>query len=304
MRTPAQAVPANAGHALSVAEDTLDRALACPQSFTHLHDPVLLVHGVTQTPGETWGWSYARILLSQGFDLCTVALPDFGRADIQLQTEYVVHAIETIAERAGAKIDVVTHSMGALPARAAVKWWPEVRGLVDDLVLVAGLNHGTVHMLWQCAMDCVPSFWQAKPGSRFLAALNAGDETPGDASYTSVYSRTDLAVQPELPGNATSELAGASNVAVQDLCAIRLVVDHPQTVSDSAVYAVVMDALNHSGPADPARIDRSACMQVVAPGIDLQETLAYEVNWWRELTLRAQDHKTGGEPALAAWAVP
>jgi hypothetical protein len=301
---PQQAVASlTGGPALTVGADTLEQALSCPDSFTHLHDPVLLVHGVTQTPGETWAWNYARVLPSGGFDVCTVALPDLGRSDIQIQTEYVVHAIKAMAERAGGKVDVVTHSMGTLPARAAIKWWPEVRPVVDDLIMVAGLNHGTVHMHWQCAMDCIPSFWQAKPDSQFLAALNAGDETPGDVSYTSVYSRTDLPVQPELPGNATSEVAGASNVAVQDLCAIR-VVDHPQTVSDAALYAVVIDALTHPGPADPPRIDRSVCLQVVAPGIDVGQALAYELTWWWDLTLRSQEHKADAEPALAAWAVP
>jgi triacylglycerol esterase/lipase EstA (alpha/beta hydrolase family) len=243
------------------------------------------------------------VLPSAGFDVCMVALPDFGRADIQIQTEYVVHAIKVMAERADRKVDVVAYSTAALGGRAAIKWWPEVRAVVDDVVLIAGVNHGTVHMHWQCAMPCIPSFWQLKPDSRFLTALNAGDETPGDISYTSVYSRTDLAVQPQLPGNATSELAGASNVAVQDLCAIR-VVDHPQTVSDAAVYAVVIDALTHPGPADPARIDRSVCLQVAAPGIDVGQSLAYELTWWRDLTLRSQEHKTDAEPALAAWAVP
>ena len=291
------------GPALSVGEDTLEGALSCPESFTHLHDPVLLVHGVTQTSDETWAWNYAKVLPSRGFDVCTVDLPDFGRADAQVQTEYVVHAIKAVAERSGGAIDVVAHSLGALPARAAIKWWPELRGVVDDLVMVAGTNHGTVHAHWQCATACIPSLWQLKPDSRFLAALNAGDETPGDISYTSVYSRTDLAVQPQLPGNATSEVTGASNVAVEDLCAVR-VVDHPQTVSDAAVSAGMMDALTHPGPADPARIDRAVCLQVAAPGIDLGDALAYELTWWRDLVLRSQEHKTGAEPAPAAWAVP
>ncbi|MGH2721315.1 MAG: esterase/lipase family protein [Actinomycetota bacterium] len=291
------------GPPLGVGTAALEGALSCPAAFTRIHDPVLLVHGVTQTSDESWGWNYARLLPIQGFDVCTVDLPDLGREDVQVQTEYVVHAIKMVAERSGGKIDVVAHSLGPVPVRAAIKWWPELQGVVDDLVMVAATNHGTVHPHWQCAMPCIPSLWQLKPDSRFLAALNAGDETPGDVSYTSVYSRTDLAVQPQLPGNATSELAGASNVAVQDLCLLR-VVDHPQTVSDAVVYAVAMDALTHPGPADPARIDRSVCLQVVAPGVDLKDALAYELTWWRDVALRSQEHKTDTEPALAAWAVP
>jgi hypothetical protein len=80
------------GPALAVEEGILEGALSCPDSLNASARPVLLVHGVTQTPGEAWDWNYARLLPSQGFDVCTVALPDFARADIQIQTEYVVHA--------------------------------------------------------------------------------------------------------------------------------------------------------------------------------------------------------------------
>lgn len=293
----------SAGPALSVAGDTLEKALSCPSSFRHIHDPILLVHGVTQTAEETWSWNYAKVLPSEGFDVCMVALPDFARGDIQVQTEYAVHAIMAVARRAGSKVDVIAYSFGASGARAAMKWWPDARALVDDLVLVSGTNHGTVHTEEHCAAQCIPSFWQMKPGSSFLAALNAGDETPGDVSYTSVYSRTDFAVQPEFPGNATSDLAGASNIAIQDVCPGRLV-DHPQAVSDAAFYAVVTDALTHAGPADPARIDRSVCRQVVMPGVDQQQAAVYELAWYRDLTARSQENKTDKEPELAGWAVP
>lgn len=294
------ALDARRGPALEVPDDQLGRALSCPVSFSLAHDPVLLVHGVTQTADETWDWSYAKVLRWAGFDVCTVALPDFGRGDIQVQTQYVVHAIEAMGHRTGRSIDVVTHSLGAIPARSAVKWWPGARALVDDMILIAAMNHGNVHDLWLCALECVPSAWQSKPGSQFLESLNAGDETPGEISYTSVYSLTDLAV-PELPGNATSTLSGAANVAIQDLCLLRLV-DHPQTVSDAAVFAVVADALRHPGPADPARIDRSVCLQATARGIDSVRALTYEATWYRDLTIRLQEHKTPGEPPVAAWA--
>ncbi|MGH2689538.1 MAG: lipase, partial [Actinomycetota bacterium] len=210
--------------------------------------------------------------------------------------------IRAIAGRTGGKVDVVAHSLGSLSARAAAKWWPDAAGLVDDMVLVAGMHHGNIHDLWLCATPCMPSAWQSRPGSRFLGALNAGDETPGAVSYTSVYSLTDLAV-PELPGPPTSELAGASNIAIQRLCPARFV-DHPQVVSDAATFAVAMDALAHPGPADPARVDRSVCLQGVAPGVELGRALAYELTWYRDLVVRGQEQTTDREPPLAPWAVP
>jgi triacylglycerol esterase/lipase EstA (alpha/beta hydrolase family) len=293
-----------AGPALSIDPEALASSLSCPASFTGSQEPVLLLHGVAESPTDAWGWSYAKVLPPRGFYVCTVALPDLGRADVQLQAEHVVHAVRTITGRSGGKkVDVVAFSTGALSSRAAVKWWPDVRGVVDDLVLLGAPNHGTVNTAWMCALRCIPTFWQAKPGSAFLRALNAGDETPGDISYTSVYSRTDLPVQPALPGTATPELAGASNIAVQDVCVARPV-DHPQLLSDPVAHAAVIDALTQPGAAAPARIDRSACLQLLAPGIDALPAVAYQVSWWKNLVLRSQEHQVNTEPGSATWAVP
>ena len=37
---------------------------------------------------------------------------------------------------------------------------------------------------------------------------------------------------------------------------------------DPVAYALAMDALDHAGPAKPARIDPSVCSQVYQPGVD------------------------------------
>lgn len=291
------------GPALTVPVETLEDALSCSSSFSHAHEPVLLVHGIPQTPDQAWSWNYAKVLPSQGYDVCTLALPDFARGDIQVETEYVVHAIMAMGQRSGGKVDVVAFSVPPLAARAAMKWWPDARALVDDLVLLNAPNHGDVNFEVLCAVPCIAPFWQTKPGSKFLEALNAGDETPGDVSYTSVYSRTDPAVQPNLPGSATSDLAGASNIAVQDLCQVRFV-DHVGALSDAAVYAVVIDALTHPGPADPARIDRSVCAQLLMPGVDPLQAVIMDANWYWNIMVKGLEHQTDKEPPLAAWAVP
>jgi triacylglycerol lipase len=291
------------GPDLTVPVATLASALSCPATFNHAHEPVLLVHGTPQTPGEAWSWNYGRVLPPQGFDVCTVALPDLARGDIQVQTEYVVYAITAMAQRSGSKVDVVAFSVSPLAARAAMKWWPAARSVTDDLVMLEAPNHGTVNVDVFCALPCIPVFWQIRPASVFLAALNAGDETPGDVSYTSVYSWTDPAIQPNLPGSATSNLVGASNIAVQDLCLGRLV-DHVGALSDAVVYAAVLDALIHPGPADPARIDRAVCTQLVMPGVEPLLAVTMSLAWYPDITVGALEHQTDREPALAPWAVP
>jgi hypothetical protein len=53
-----------------------------------------------------------------------------------------------------------------------------------------------------------------QPDSRFLAELNAKDETPDGPRWVSVYSVTDGVVRP--PDSA--RLDGATNIALQSVC--------------------------------------------------------------------------------------
>jgi len=248
---------AEPGPPLSVAPAKLAAALDCPQAFSHpAHEPVLLVHGTWADPDVNWGWNYLPWLRGHGFDTCTVRLPDKSLRDIQEQAEYVVYAVREMHARSGRKVDMLGHSQGSLQPRWAVAWWPDVRAAVDDIVTLAGPHHGTA--IAQPAQQCFESCTQMRPGSNFLAALNRGDETPGDVDYTSLYSLTDELVQPALP-EATAALEGARNVLVQELCPGRPV-EHLQFAFDAAVHVMVMDALTEPGTFDPDRFDPvSAC---------------------------------------------
>lgn len=122
-----------------------------------------------------------------------------------------------------------------------------------------------------CPLPCAqPALWQIREGSRFLSALNSVDETPGDVSYTSIWSRTDELVQTFALGEDTSVLDGASNVAIQDLCPGRPV-SHFTLEADAVGFALVMDALTHTGPTNPARFDEATCLQSTMPGVSLTE---------------------------------
>src|SRR5436305_974365 len=129
--------------------------------------------------------------------------------------------------------------------------------------------HGTAGANIVCATgSCVPALWQFAIGSNFLKALNADDETPGDVSYTSIYSLTDNLAVPQLPQSVSAQGDGATNVPIQSICPVR-VVDHDQALADAVAYAVAVDAFTHPGPADPSRIDRSVCGQLFLPGVSL-----------------------------------
>ena len=293
------------GPALQVSEEKMASALSCPASFSSAQEPVLFVHGTTLTAESNWSWNYGKVLPTEGYDVCLVNLPDRARADMQVSAEYVVYAIRTVAARSQSKVDVVGFSQGPLEPRWAVKWWPDTRDLVDDLVAMAGANHGFTETEAICFQSCIQPFWQMKPDSQFLAALNADDESPGDVSYTSVYSRTDqfvwLTGAGGNPWDQSASIEGGSNIAIQDICPGRSV-EHIQAVYDAAYYAVVVDALAHPGAADPGRIDQAVCLQGAMRGVDTAEAMVKTVEIDRDLMMLTGEHHADSEPALASYA--
>ena len=59
-----------------------------------------------------------------------------------------------------------------------------------------------------------------------------------------------------------------TNVATQDICPANTSEHFIVGTTDPVAYALAMDALDHDGPASEARVDRAACTQVFAPGVD------------------------------------
>src|SRR5438270_3664944 len=233
--------------AYDVPRAALQAALRCPAHLRSRREPVLLVHGTGLTPEESWSWNYAKLLPAAGYDVCTVALPNRAMTDIQVSAEYVAFAVDAIAAKARHRVTVITHSQGGMEARWAVRWWSTTRTNVDDLVLLASPNHG-IAAADACAGsgNCWPAVWQMSSHAHFIHALNSVDETPGNVSVTNLYSRTDELVEP----SSTVPLSGnhIANIAVQDLCP--RVVHHAGMLHDAAVFALVLDALSHTGPAD------------------------------------------------------
>jgi triacylglycerol esterase/lipase EstA (alpha/beta hydrolase family) len=284
------------GPALTVPADRLAGSLTCP-TFEAGRDPVLLVHGTATDSHDSWSWNYERALPALGFSVCTVDLPERALGDIQTASEYVVHAIRAIAAASGRKVAVIGHSQGTLEPRWALRWWPDVRRLVDDDISLAGPHHGATGAEQVCTTgSCAAAAQQMRFGSHFLTALNRGDETPGDVDYTSVFSQNDELVQPP----SSARLDGAVNVLVQDLCPGRSV-HHGGALHDAAVFAVVLDALTHPGPADPARVDRAACLRPWMPGVD--EPVTGNAMLYGPAFLALLQHDTvPAEPPLAPYA--
>jgi hypothetical protein len=145
--------------------------------------------------------------------------------------------------------------------------------MVDDVVGFSGSNHGTtVAGAANCSSGCPPADWQQAYQSNFIRALNSYAETLPGISYTEIYTHTDEVVQPNSGPNASAALhtggGQITDVATQQVCPSDIFEHNTIGTVDPVAYAIAVDALTHAGPADLARIPRSACSELYMPGIN------------------------------------
>jgi Lipase (class 2) len=153
-----------------------------------------------------------------------------------------------LAATGARKVSMVGHSQGGMMPRYYMKFLGGAP-LVDDLIGLVPSNHGTKNPLAVPAGVICPACAQQVFGSAFLTNLNAGDETPGNASYTVVTTRYDEVVVPYL----SAYLAAApqvTNVTLQDRCPLDFS-EHLAIIYDPVALRWVKNALGRSGPADP-----------------------------------------------------
>lgn len=256
---------------------TLNERIVCSGDITIANrSAVLLVAGAGQTIQSNYGWNWIRFLETSHIPYCAVDFPNLGSSELQIASEYVTHAIrKTYALSGNRKVQIVGFSMGGMLPRWSLKYWPDVRPMVDDMISLAGVNHGTLDAIAACLKPCAPGIWQLRPGSAFLTALNKGGETFPGISYTALYTHTDEVVIPNFNSNGTSSLRAAPgtesqvrNIASQDVCPLNFA-DHLLAGSaDPVFHALAMDAIIHNGPADPKRIPISVCFKLFMPGVD------------------------------------
>ncbi len=265
---------AAASPALSVAESDLQRALSCNTELTlSRRSPILMVPGTTLEPQANFAWNWLPALEALGWPHCTIELPANAMGDIQIAAEYVVYAVREMAAASGQKVQIVGHSQGGMVPRWALRFWPDIREQVEDLVGLSASHHGTVLSGGICLVGCAPAIRQQGQDSAFMAALNRDFEIVPGVDYTSVYTNLDQVVVPNVTLlGASSALVGdraqLSNIATQDICPLNVAEHLTIGTSDAVAYAVAMDALMHEGPADAARIDRAVCASLLMPGVN------------------------------------
>ena len=196
-------------------------------SVNVLHDPIVFVHGFTAN-ASAWtlmvdrfkadGWTDAP-LFTWTYD------SNLSNATIAQQ---LATKVDSILTATGAKkVDIIAHSMGGLSSRYYTKNL-DGAGKVDAFVALGTPNHGTT-VAGFCPVLITPC-GEMRPGSAFLTALNADDETPGSPRYATWWTPCDQTTTP--PESVI--LTGAQNT--QTAC-----ITHTDLHNDAAVYAQVRD---------------------------------------------------------------
>jgi hypothetical protein len=251
--------------------------------------PVLLVPGTALLPDENFAWNYVPALDAMGWPVCTVELPEHALANIQLSAEHIEYAIRKAYRLSGRRVQIVGFSQGGMAPRWALRFSPDTRVKVEELISLSGSHHGALGADLFCGpfatpdpngvVGCEAAIWQQGASSAFITALNAGYETVPEVDYTAIYTLFDDVLFENAGPAPTSALrdlgANVANLTLQDVCPANTANHRAIGTYDPVGWAIALDALEHPGPANLARIlDGAApgaapvCAEAVMPGVD------------------------------------
>jgi triacylglycerol lipase len=187
--------------------------------------PILFVPG-WQEPEFVWSTMVGRFE-ADGWSADDLSILSYNSSQsaVASAVEVTVEVKNILKATGASKIDLVTHSFGALPTRYYIKNLGGEK-TVEDWVSLGGPNHGTIGAADGCSE---PSCIEMEPESTFLTELNAGSETPGPVHYATWWSPCDEFIRP----NQSVILQGAMNTETE--C-----VTHEGLMTDETVYDQVL----------------------------------------------------------------
>jgi hypothetical protein len=291
---------------LTVSQSLLNASIRChgPSLVGATRTPIILVSGTGGSGEELYG------ILQGAFDryqhpICTVDFPNKMMGDVQVSAQYLANAIRYVNTQSAKKVAIYGLSQGGMLPRWVLTWWPSLRNKVDDVVAVAGTQHGSTNtngFVCDRTHACPAAVWQQASTSNLLGALNRyPDETPGNTSWTTVYSTTDEVVQPQTGLHPTSALVGATNISIQSVCPGRKVT-HIGSALDSVAWGAFVDAVGHAGPALVSRLPANKCSRTFGDGLnDLSSRIAIFAAPKLIQGTWATAPKVSAEPALASY---
>jgi triacylglycerol lipase len=192
--------------------------------LTETRNPILFVHGWNSS-GAAWFTMIDRFKADGYGDQELFNWTYYSAQSNKITAQQLSAKVDSILGVTGAsKVDIVTHSMGALSTRYYIK---NLSGgsKVDDFVSLGGPNHGTNTAFFCAQTACV----EMRPNSSFLNALNKKDETPGRIiSYGTWWSACDEVINPQ----RSTILNGATNTQTA-------FIRHSDLHEDVTVYGLV-----------------------------------------------------------------
>jgi triacylglycerol esterase/lipase EstA (alpha/beta hydrolase family) len=215
-------------------------------------EPVVIVHG-TFGDRKSLLDNLSAAMVDDGYCVFSLDYGNRGTEDIRKSARQLKRFVARVLDATGAaKVSMVGHSQGGMMPRYYVKF---LGGdvYVDDLVGLSPSNHGTT-VVGSSDNPLTGGFCtscnQQAAGSPFLTRLNAGDETPGDVSYTQITTKYDEVVVPYTSAYL-AEGPRTTNVTIQDSCPADTA-EHVFIPMSRTAIQWVLDALDRPGPADPA----------------------------------------------------
>jgi triacylglycerol lipase len=204
------------------------RSATADGSSHHAHrvrrDPVLLVHGFDGS-AKSWRTMEAR-LRAAGYRVDQIdAISYDSEASTVSAAHVIARAVDELQARTGAaRVDLVSHSLGAIASRYYVE---QLGGdaHVDAWVSLAGVNDGTV---WAYGCILLASCRDMVPGSSVLDTLARDFRADGAVRFATWWSPCDPVIVPS--GAAT--IPGAQNTETACL-------GHSDLKSDATVFGQV-----------------------------------------------------------------
>ncbi len=231
--------------------------MPCRPTAAH-PEPVILVHGTAENMSDNWqamspalkAAGYCVYAFNYGSYNGSGAIGVYGIGPIERSAQELAAEVDAVLAQTGAhRVDLVGHSQGGMMPRFYLKNIDSSK--VGDLVGLSPSNHGTTNRFASPLGGACPACAQQAAGSSFITQLNAGDETPGTVDYTNIVTRYDEVVTPYTSGFLAADGNAVTNITLQDRCP-NDTSEHLRTPYDPPAIQITLDALGHSGPADPA----------------------------------------------------
>lgn len=213
------------------------RSPARGKSATVARNPVILVHGLTDTHHKMR--KIASHLRDLGWEVYDIDLiPNNGDAKLEVLAQQVADLVERTFEP-HQQIDIIGFSMGGLVSRYYVQ---RLGGIINDpglaqqqpnrvqrLITIASPHNGTISAYFSLRPGCV----QMRPESDFILDLNRDVDSLNRLNFTSLWTPFDLMILPP-----TSSQLGIGTERMFPI------LTHPLMVFDRRCLKAIAEALS------------------------------------------------------------